>query len=87
MAAVENAATVDANDLKLLHSFLGSLLSAVAAAIADAAEVSIVLRSLHPLASLFFSVPVDIISGKLCLKFIGGSVHLISRVLCLSFGI
>ena len=67
MAALEDDAAADgAKDLKLLHSLLGGLLSAVATAIADAADVSIVLRSLHPLASLFFSVPVNSMSGNLC---------------------
>jgi len=65
-ALVDDAAAADANDLKLLHTLLGGLLSAVATVTADAADVSIVLRSLHPLASLFFSVPVNPTSGNLC---------------------
>ena len=71
MAAQEDeAAADDANDLKLLHSLLGGLLSAVATAIADADDVSTVLRSLYPFASLFFSVPVNPISGNLCSAFL-----------------
>ena len=65
MAAPEDdAAAGDANDFKSLDSLLGGLLTAVAANIANASDVSIVLRSLCPLASLFFSVPTDSVSGR-----------------------
>ena len=84
MAALEDAVADGAKDLKLLHSLLGGLLSVVATAIVDAVDVSIELRSLHPLASLFFLVPMNSMSGNLCsalllttiLKVYGGFMYL-----------
>lgn len=71
MAAVEDDAAADAaNGFKELESSLGALLAAVAASIADASDVSIVLRSLYPLASLFFAVPADAVSGTCFVAFL-----------------
>lgn len=66
MATLEDDATVDdASTFKPLDSLLGDLLTAVATTISNAVDVSIVLQSLHPFASLFFMVPADFISCKL----------------------
>ncbi|XP_024364658.1 uncharacterized protein [Physcomitrium patens] len=63
MATLEDDATVDdASTFKPLDSLLGDLLTAVATTISNAVDVSIVLQSLHPFASLFFMVPADFIS-------------------------
>lgn len=65
MAVLEDeAAAEDAAESKNLHSLLGGLFTAVAAVIVDAADVSVVLRSLYPLASLLFEVPKNSFSGK-----------------------
>ena len=74
MAALEDdAAADDANDFKSLDSLLGSLLTAVAAAIANASDASIVLRFLYSLASLFFSVPMDAVPSRQFLAFLSTS--------------
>lgn len=64
MAVLEDeAAAEDAAESKNLHSLLGGLFTAVAAVIVVAADVSVVLRSLYPVASLLFEVPKNSISA------------------------
>lgn len=46
-----------------LEVLLGELLVAIAAAIADASQVSLVLASLRSLASLLWPVPVQLLPG------------------------